>query len=142
MVGLARRPGNHQGQEAVVGVLEARDPRKRGFMRVPIRSIERQADIKRDALSLRFDLDARAADFPGSPVDADSHRCSFVGLRSTTRATHPRDPPLSPAHGGGWHCREPAENGRRSFRTTTGGATGARRQSPGVISPDDCGSRS
>ena len=58
-------------------------------MRVPIRSIERQADIKRDALSLRFDLDARAADFPGSPVDADSHRCSFVGLRSTTRATHP-----------------------------------------------------
>lgn len=38
-----------------------------------IRRVEGQADVERDTLSLRFDLDAGAADLPRSSMDSDSH---------------------------------------------------------------------
>ncbi len=66
------RVRNDHAQQVVVGLSKTRDARKQVF--VPrVRRVERQSDIKHDALSLRLDFDAGATDLLRPPMDADSH---------------------------------------------------------------------
>lgn len=74
--------GDEYTEQGVVGVREAGNRRQQIFVWLSTGSIKRETDVKRDAFPLCFDLDTRAADFPGSPTDIDSHCCSSLGSAS------------------------------------------------------------
>ena len=62
--------GDDHPEQRRVGGIEAPDRVERDVFGL---GIERQADIEDDALALRLELDATAADLARAPVDADAH---------------------------------------------------------------------
>ena len=60
---------DHHAEQAVVGLPEPRNLRQQLFLPV-VRRVERQADVERNALPLRLDLDAGAADLFRAPMNA------------------------------------------------------------------------
>ena len=63
---------DHDTEQAVVELPEPRNLRQQLFLPV-VRRVERQADVERNALPLRLDLDASAADLLRAPMDAQPH---------------------------------------------------------------------
>ena len=63
--------------------------RQQIFVWLSIGSIKRETAVDRNTFFLGFDLNARAADFSGSPMDTDFHGCPFLGSAEGRRMRRP-----------------------------------------------------
>ena len=81
--------GDEHTDQSVVSVREAGNRRQQIFVWLSIGSIKRETAVERNTFSLGFDLNARAAGIPGSPMDTDFHGCPFLGSAKGRRMRRP-----------------------------------------------------